>query len=196
MEWFERFSDGKFPESCPRAMKQRRREQLDRSERQQSVAIFCPCRRQDFQTELFRHLHHARDVLRLRRARRADFLEEQPLQFLQDFACIPRPVALILNHMVKCSPRLLNRTFAALADPTRRRILEHLAARRPLRHRSGAAIFHVAAGGFEAFARAGKRGIGPPATKRPGAFVEIGGQADAAGAGVDRGIPEILGRKL
>jgi DNA-binding transcriptional ArsR family regulator len=28
--------------------------------------------------------------------------------------------------MVKCSPRLLNRTFAALADPTRRRILEHL----------------------------------------------------------------------
>lgn len=34
---------------------------------------------------------------------------------------------LILNHMVKCSPRQLNRTFAALADPTRRRILEHLA---------------------------------------------------------------------
>ena len=29
--------------------------------------------------------------------------------------------------MVKCSPRLLNRTFGALADPTRRRILEHLA---------------------------------------------------------------------
>jgi DNA-binding transcriptional ArsR family regulator len=29
--------------------------------------------------------------------------------------------------MVKCSPRLLNRTFAALADPTRRRILENLA---------------------------------------------------------------------
>ena len=29
--------------------------------------------------------------------------------------------------MVKCSPGLLNRTFAALADPTRRRILEHLA---------------------------------------------------------------------
>jgi DNA-binding transcriptional ArsR family regulator len=28
--------------------------------------------------------------------------------------------------MVKCSPRLLNRTFAALADPTRRRILENL----------------------------------------------------------------------
>ena len=29
--------------------------------------------------------------------------------------------------MVKCSPRLLSRTFGALADPTRRRILEHLA---------------------------------------------------------------------
>jgi DNA-binding transcriptional ArsR family regulator len=29
--------------------------------------------------------------------------------------------------MVKYSPNLLNRTFAALADPTRRRILEHLA---------------------------------------------------------------------
>lgn len=29
--------------------------------------------------------------------------------------------------MVKCSPRRLDRTFAALADPTRRRILEHLA---------------------------------------------------------------------
>jgi DNA-binding transcriptional ArsR family regulator len=29
--------------------------------------------------------------------------------------------------MVNCSPRLLNRTFAALADPTRRSILENLA---------------------------------------------------------------------
>ena len=29
--------------------------------------------------------------------------------------------------MVKYSPRMLDRTFAALADPTRRRILEHLA---------------------------------------------------------------------
>lgn len=29
--------------------------------------------------------------------------------------------------MVKCSSQSLNRTFAALADPTRRRILEHLA---------------------------------------------------------------------
>lgn len=28
--------------------------------------------------------------------------------------------------MVKCSPKLLNLTFAALADPTRRRILEEL----------------------------------------------------------------------
>jgi len=29
--------------------------------------------------------------------------------------------------MVKCTSRLLDSTFAALADPTRRRILEHLA---------------------------------------------------------------------
>ena len=34
---------------------------------------------------------------------------------------------IIFNHMVKCSTRLLDRTFGALADPTRRRILEHLA---------------------------------------------------------------------
>ena len=33
----------------------------------------------------------------------------------------------IFNHMVNCSSRFLSRTFAALADPTRRRILEHLA---------------------------------------------------------------------
>jgi DNA-binding transcriptional ArsR family regulator len=35
--------------------------------------------------------------------------------------------ATILNHMVKCSSRLLDDTFSALADPTRRRILEDLA---------------------------------------------------------------------
>ena len=33
---------------------------------------------------------------------------------------------LILNHMVKYKSRHLDRTFGALADPTRRRILEHL----------------------------------------------------------------------
>jgi len=33
----------------------------------------------------------------------------------------------MLNQMVKYSPRTLNQTFAALADPTRRRILAHLA---------------------------------------------------------------------
>ena len=38
-----------------------------------------------------------------------------------------RAVAYIFNHMVKCSPRLLDRTFGALADPTRRRILANLA---------------------------------------------------------------------
>jgi DNA-binding transcriptional ArsR family regulator len=35
--------------------------------------------------------------------------------------------AYIFNQMVKYSPQVLNRTFAALADPTRRRILAHLA---------------------------------------------------------------------
>ena len=34
---------------------------------------------------------------------------------------------LLLNQMVKYSSRMLNRTFAALADPTRRSILAHLA---------------------------------------------------------------------
>ena len=34
---------------------------------------------------------------------------------------------LSFNHMVKCTPRTLDRTFGALADPTRRRILESLA---------------------------------------------------------------------
>jgi DNA-binding transcriptional ArsR family regulator len=35
--------------------------------------------------------------------------------------------ALIVNQMVKYASTTLNRTFAALADPTRRRILAHLA---------------------------------------------------------------------
>jgi DNA-binding transcriptional ArsR family regulator len=43
------------------------------------------------------------------------------------FACLVGSRTKTLNRLVKCSPRLLTRTFAALADPTRRRILEHLA---------------------------------------------------------------------
>jgi len=35
--------------------------------------------------------------------------------------------SILFNQMVKHSSRTLNRTFAALADPTRRRILAHLA---------------------------------------------------------------------
>jgi DNA-binding transcriptional ArsR family regulator len=42
-------------------------------------------------------------------------------------ACVAGGKGSIVNHMVKCSPRLLSLTFAALADPTRRRILAHLA---------------------------------------------------------------------
>ena len=43
------------------------------------------------------------------------------------FICIAAGSTLLLNQMVKYSSRTLNRTFAALADPTRRRILAHLA---------------------------------------------------------------------
>lgn len=42
------------------------------------------------------------------------------------FARQLKPTSL-LNQMVKYSSKTLNRTFAALADPTRRRILAHLA---------------------------------------------------------------------
>ena len=56
---------------------------------------------------------------------------------------------------------MLNRTFSALADPTRRRILEHLAHGERCVTDLARAIFDVAAGGVEAFARAGKRGPDP-----------------------------------
>jgi|ERR1043166_6029587 DNA-binding transcriptional ArsR family regulator len=49
---------------------------------------------------------------------------KQPCVF---FTCAPIWAALILNHMVKYSPRRLNVVFAALADPTRRGILQCLA---------------------------------------------------------------------
>src|SRR5262245_46252636 len=38
------------------------------------------------------------------------------------------PLAPILNHMVKCQDETLNRTFAALSDPTRRALLARLGA--------------------------------------------------------------------
>jgi DNA-binding transcriptional ArsR family regulator len=43
------------------------------------------------------------------------------------FICTPVESIRLLNQVVKYSSRTLNRTFAALADPTRRRILAHLA---------------------------------------------------------------------
>jgi DNA-binding transcriptional ArsR family regulator len=46
---------------------------------------------------------------------------------LKFFICTPIESILLLNQMVKYSSRTLNRTFAALADPTRRHILAHLA---------------------------------------------------------------------
>ena len=45
---------------------------------------------------------------------------------LRDSACAPVGGESIVNRMVNYSPRRWNRTFAALADPTRRRLLEHL----------------------------------------------------------------------
>ncbi len=42
-------------------------------------------------------------------------------------ACIPPPVSSILNHMVQQSPTHFNASFAALADATRRGVLEQLA---------------------------------------------------------------------
>jgi DNA-binding transcriptional ArsR family regulator len=47
-------------------------------------------------------------------------------KILKIIACAPPSARAIINQMVKYSPRSLNRTFAALADPTRRGILEHL----------------------------------------------------------------------
>ena len=123
-------------------------------------------------------------------------LTSQQFNFVKNITCIMIRVALILNHMVKCSPRLLNRTFAALADPTRRRILEHLAhgdrcvtdLARPYSMSLPAVSKHLRV--LE------NAGLDPPPPPRAGAFVEIGGRADAAGAGVDRGIPAILGREF
>jgi len=43
------------------------------------------------------------------------------------YTCIAIYFDLMVNQMVKYTPDVLNRTFAALADPTRRRILAHLA---------------------------------------------------------------------
>ena len=42
-------------------------------------------------------------------------------------ACIPSPVSAILNHMVQHSQTHFNASFAALADATRRGVLERLA---------------------------------------------------------------------
>ena len=68
--------------------------------------------------------------------------------------------------------------------------------RRPLRHRSGATVFHVVAGGLETFARAGKRGLDSPAEAWKGAFVKIARRADEGSAAMDRGVSQILGGEL
>lgn len=44
-----------------------------------------------------------------------------------DFVLELNPLLILFNRMVKHSSRVLDRTFGALSDPTRRRILEQLA---------------------------------------------------------------------
>ena len=95
--------------------------------------------------------------------------------------------------MVEYSSRLLDRTFGALADPTRRRILAQLAKGEECVTESGAAARDVAGGGVEAFDRFGEGGAGEAAPAGAGAFVGVGGEADAGGAGVDQPVSEILG---
>jgi len=64
-----------------------------------------------------RRRSHSKFLLRLIHLKKID----------ENFYCIAEIFCYIFNQMVKYSPRTLNRTFAALADPTRRRILAHLA---------------------------------------------------------------------
>ena len=97
--------------------------------------------------------------------------------------------------MVKCSPRLLNRTFAALADPTRRRILEHLAhgdrcvtdLARPYSMSLPAVSKHLRVLENAGLIRRRRRGRVHS--------LEIGGRADEAGFAMDRGVSPILGRE-
>ena len=51
----------------------------------------------------------------------------KPVNNFLNFSLAESSFREILNHMVKYQPAQLDRTFAALADPTRRRILERLA---------------------------------------------------------------------
>src|SRR5438552_18068293 len=60
-----------------------------------------------------------------RRARLANFYK--PGRAEKKVFAASKTFCYIVNQMVKYSPKMLNRTFAALADPTRRRILAHLA---------------------------------------------------------------------
>jgi DNA-binding transcriptional ArsR family regulator len=57
----------------------------------------------------------------------ANRLKIPAAQFFQKFFLPPNRFAILFNQMVKYQNRMLDRTFAALADPTRRRILANLA---------------------------------------------------------------------
>jgi DNA-binding transcriptional ArsR family regulator len=69
----------------------------------------------------------AQNWLFTRRVARISFLEIFALKNISILLALhSQHVEIIFNHMVKCSSRVLDRTFGALADPTRRHILEHL----------------------------------------------------------------------
>ena|ERR1700722_13224615 len=66
---------------------------------------------------------------------------------------------------------------------------------RPLRDGPGEAVPDVAAGGIEAFARAGAGGVDTPPALRARASIETGGEADAKRPAMDRGVSPFLGEE-
>ena len=98
--------------------------------------------------------------------------------------------------MVKYKKKSLDRTFAALADPTRRALLARLGDRdEPLGQRTGAAVCDVAARDHEASRRAVGRRPGRAREDRPHRGVPADRQADGAGDGLAEPLPALLVRK-
>ena len=101
----------------------------------------------------------------------------------------------ILNHMVKYREEVLDRTFAALADPDPAGAAG--AARRPRQpfgERTGAALCDVAARDHEASRRAVGRRPDRAREDRPHGRVPADRQADGAGDGLAQPLPALLVR--
>ena len=102
----------------------------------------------------------------------------------------------IVNQMVKHLPQLLDRTFGALADPTRRKILAELAhgdrcvtdLAKPHRMSLPAVSKHLRVLERAGLVRRHRCGRG--------AFAEAGGEADEGGPGVDGELPALLGAEF